>query len=229
MNPKFRYNPIFEYPEMESITEDNGKRRYLTPLGWAPSVTTILGSLPNPGIDAWKARVGPEEAKRVSEEATIIGKSLHDRLERYVKGETEIPPETDLDRMAFRMFTSMKMFGLNRLEEVWAVEAPLHCYDLYAGRTDLLGVYNGVGSIIDYKNSRRKKTAEYVHHYKLQTAAYAASHECMFDFPIHQGVILVAVRPDRAGRSEIQKFIIERDEMDQLKQEWFRILDAFHS
>src|SRR4051812_32713682 len=52
-----------------------------------PSVTTIISqTLPNPGITAWKLRVGEEEAQRVSKEATDWGTGIHALVEAVNRG-----------------------------------------------------------------------------------------------------------------------------------------------
>ena len=76
------------YSDLESITNPNGKRQYLTPDGNSyPSITTILSSKGNPAIEAWKKRVGEAEAARISKVATTIGNALHDNSEKYLKNE----------------------------------------------------------------------------------------------------------------------------------------------
>ena len=64
-------------------------------------------------------------------------------------------------------------------------------YLLYAGTTDLVGVYNGKPSIIDYKQTNKPKKTEWIHDYFIQCAAYAAAHNELFGTDIKQIIILM--------------------------------------
>ena len=55
-----------DYEDLEVENGANG-RKYLSPDGHKfPSITTVLGVLSRASIAAWRARVGEEEANRVS-------------------------------------------------------------------------------------------------------------------------------------------------------------------
>ena len=45
--------------------------------------------------------------------------------------------------------------GLGDLEEVWGTEVTLYYPGLYAGATDVVGIYNGRESIIDFKQDKQ--------------------------------------------------------------------------
>ena len=234
MNPRFKYADAIPYPEMESHTADDGSRVYYTPSGSAPSVTTILSTLPHPGLDEWRERVGEEEAARVSKEATDIGSAMHDMLEAYVRDvpwEGELTPEA---KTAKKMFAAVRMMGLRNLSEVWGIEVPLHYENLYAGRTDLVGVYNKHLSIIDYKTAKYFKKAEWIEDYKLQTAAYAVAHDWMF--PTHeitQAVLLLGTRPSGAPYNvppKCQIVVIDAEELEAWKDRWvYDVLDGYYA
>ena len=69
--------------ELEAKTTESG-RLYYTPSGKAyPSVTTVLGSMNKDAIDAWRERVGEEEANKVSGRASRRGEALHLACEKY--------------------------------------------------------------------------------------------------------------------------------------------------
>ena len=232
MPSRFKYADAIPYPEMDSHTSVDGSRVYYTPAGEAPSVTTILSTLPQPGLDEWRLRVGEEEAARVSKEATDIGSAMHDMLECYVrdtKWEGESTPET---KIAKKMFAAVRMMGLRGLQEVWGIEVPLHYENLYAGRTDLVGVYNGHLSIIDYKTAKYFKKAEWMHEYYLQTAAYAIAHEWMFpDHEITQAVLLLGTRPSGEPYNvppKCQIVTIPTHQLERSKDEWVDVLDGYY-
>ena len=232
MPARFKYNDAIPYPERESLTADDGKRLYYTPAGNAPSVTTILSTLPNPGLDEWRERVGEEEARRVSKEATDIGSAMHDMLESYV---SDVPFEAKgipEEKIATKMFRAVRMLGLRHLSEVWGVEVALHYEALFAGRTDLVGVYKGKPSIIDYKTAKYFKKDEWIHEYFLQTAAYAIAHDWMFpDFKITQAVLLLGTRPNPEYQvpPKCQVVIVDTDKLEQHKDEWIEVLEGYYA
>ena len=51
------------------------------------SVTTVLSILSEDSIRAWRARVGEEEANRISKQASTRGSKVHDMIEQYIIGE----------------------------------------------------------------------------------------------------------------------------------------------
>ena len=65
----FDLSETYSGHDMPTTTVD-GKRHYTTPNGDRyPSVTTVLSSMSAEGIAAWRARVGTEEANRISTQA----------------------------------------------------------------------------------------------------------------------------------------------------------------
>ena len=64
----------------------------------------------------------------------------------------------------------------------------------YAGTTDMIGLYNGRPTIIDFKQTNRPKKREWVQDYLMQLSAYALAHNKLFDTEIDQGVILMCSR-----------------------------------
>ena len=49
-----------------------------------PSITTVLGSLPKPGLDQWRKNVGEEAAKWEMNRAARRGKATHTLVENYL-------------------------------------------------------------------------------------------------------------------------------------------------
>ncbi len=232
MKARFKYSDAVPYPEMESHTADNGSRVYFTPAGRAPSVTTILSTLPHPGLDEWRERVGEEEAERVSKEATDIGSAMHDMLEAYVRGVEFEPKGIPEEKIAAKMFRAVRMLGLRQLSEVWGIEVPLYYESLYAGRTDLVGVYKDKPSIIDYKTAKYFKKGEWIEEYKLQTAAYAIAHDWMFpEFRMEQAVLLLGTRPNPEYHvpPKCQIVTIGTEELETWKDKWVDVLDGYYA
>ena len=81
--------------------------------------------------------------------------------------------------------------GLGDLEEVWGTEVTLYYPGLYAGPTDVVGIYNGRESIIDFKQTNKPKQREWIDDYFTQLAAYAMAHNYVYGTQIQSGIILM--------------------------------------
>ena len=178
----------FEIPEIKVI---DGKRFYVTPDGNSyPSITTILSQQENLGIEAWKAKVGEKEAKRISKESMRIGTAVHQMAEFYLSN--YIIKLKDEEKKIVDTFNRLR-FLLGNINNIIGVEIPLFS-DLLrvAGTTDCIAEYNGELSVIDFKTSRRPKKEEWIDDYYMQTFAYKLMFEEMTGIEIQQIVILVA-------------------------------------
>jgi len=104
------------------------------------------------------------------------------------------------------------------------METGLYYPELYAGTTDLVGVYNGKPSIIDYKQTNKPKKTEWIHDYFIQGAAYASAHNKVFGTDISQIVILMCSKD-----CEPQRWIINGDEFDHWTEAWWDRVTKFYS
>ncbi len=161
------------YSDLNSQTTDSG-RKYLTPEGNSyPSITTVLSAKGNPAIEAWKKRVGEEEAERISRVAREIGNALHDNSEKYLKNEMTKEDFSNLSNMDKWMFKSFKNL-LDRIDNVIALETALYSDNLkIAGRVDCIAEFDGVPAIIDFKNAKKPKKEEWIEDYFLQATFYS--------------------------------------------------------
>jgi len=200
------------YSDLESITNPNGKRQYLTPAGNSyPSITTILSSKGNPAIEAWKKRVGEAEAARISKVATTIGNALHDNSEKYLKNEMTREDIANLSNMDKWMFKSFKNL-LDRIDNVMALETALYSDNLkIAGRVDCIAEFDGVPAIIDFKNAKKPKKEEWIEDYFLQATFYSYAFYERTGTLIENIRILVCVRD-----GQIQVF--EKNVKDYIKK-----------
>jgi len=169
-------------------------RLYTTPDGKKlPSITTVLGATQDKsGLDAWRKRVGEEEANRVMAQASTRGTAVHQLAEDYVNNEED----WDKTAMPANLFTfnTIKPLLDKHLNNVWIQEAPLYSERLeVAGRVDCIAEWDGVLSIIDYKTSRRPKKKDHVEGYFIQEAAYAAMFLERTGVPIKRIVTVIAV------------------------------------
>ena len=178
----------FEIPER---VEKNGNRYYVTPDGnHYPSITSVLAQQENLGLEAWKARVGEAEAKRISQESAHIGTSVHQMAEFYLSN--YIIKLKDEDKKIVDTFNRLR-FLLGNINNIVGLEIPLFS-DLLrvAGTCDCIAEYNGQLSVIDFKTSRKPKKEEWIDDYYIQTFAYKLMFEEMTGIEIQQIVILVA-------------------------------------
>ena len=178
-----------DYEDLKVETGKNG-RKYVAPTGESyPSITTVLGVLSRAGIAAWRARVGEEEANRVSHRATTRGTAVHDLVEKYLDNEElpEVLPHITAS------LSNLKP-SLSRIGRIFAQESPLYSKHLgVAGRVDCVGEYDGVPSIIDFKTSKKIKKKEWITSYFMQAAAYAIMWEERTGMPITNLVIIMDV------------------------------------
>jgi len=178
----------FEIPER---VEKDGNRYYVTPDGnHYPSITSILAQQENLGLEAWKAKVGEKEAKRISQESARIGTAVHQMAEFYLSN--YIIKLKNEEKKIVDTFNRLR-FLLGNINNIVGVEIPLFS-DLLrvAGTTDCIAEYNGKLSVIDFKTSRRPKKEEWIDDYYMQTFAYKLMFEEMTGIEIQQIVILVA-------------------------------------
>lgn len=180
------------YKDIEADTGPGG-RFYHAPNGVTyPSITTVLSVLPKDGLIAWRARVGDAEADKIGRRAGIRGTLVHDMMETYIRtGELDTSKMMPHHKASFK---NLKSLLDGRLTEVYAQEAPLYSSHLgTAGRVDLVGRYDGVRSIIDFKTSLRLKKQEWITSYFLQTCAYSIMFEERTGIPIPGIAIIMDV------------------------------------
>jgi genome maintenance exonuclease 1 len=170
---------------------------------------------------AWKKRVGEREAQRIATESANIGTVMHRSLERHVKGETRIPGSNLIQQQAHAMANVIIENGLKDVSEVWGSEINLYYPELYAGTTDLIGVYKGAPAILDFKQARKLKKKEWVEDYFLQCTAYGIAHNKLFGTDIKSGRIFICTQ-----NNEFQTF--EVDNWNYWSDQWFRKLEEYY-
>lgn len=206
----------YNYDDIPRVPDPNtGERFYATPDGKKlPSVTTILSATKDKTfLEDWKKRVGETEAANITAQSSTAGTLMHELLEMYIKGEKWPEKGTHPVRLtAFIMAESIINDGLDKyLDEAWGLEAKLYYPGVYAGTTDLVGLWDGEPSIIDFKNTRKPKKEEWIEDYFVQLIAYGKAHNAMFGTDIKKGVILMASREDEY-LGTFQKFVLEGDD-----------------
>ena len=220
------WNKLYKYPSStRSLVE--GQRHYDVSNEKLPSVTTILSATQSDekkeSIARWKAKVGENEADRVRDQAASRGSNMHLHLERHILGSGHMDL-TDEGQVAGDMAQVIISKGLCDLSEIWGSEVVLFYPGLYAGQTDLVGVYDYENSIVDFKQSNKPKRKEWIEDYFLQLAAYAMDHNCVYESDITQGVILMCT-PDKY----FQKFQIKGKEFIKYQHKFLERLDKYYS
>lgn len=211
----------FDYKKLKRETAESGSRVYLTPAGnRVPSVTTVLsGTKDMSFLKEWKKRIGEERAKEIVTRSINYGNTVHNNLEHYILEGREPTGNVFVKHMTNQIIKK----GLINVDEVWGVEVALYNEGLYAGTTDLCGVYKGKDAIIDFKNSRSFRKEEWIQDYKLQTAAYGMAHDSMFETKINCGVVMLAVQT-----GQYQEWIIEGKDYIKACDDWVRRLDEYY-
>ena len=220
-----KWNKLYKYPESSrSLIE--GNRHYDVSNEILPSVTTILQATQSEekkaSLARWKSKVGEKEAERVKNEAASRGTAMHKFLEYYVQNQ-KLLDLTDEGREASSMGQAIIDNSFKEIEEVWGSEVTLFYPGLYAGQTDLCGIYTGRESIIDFKQTNKPKKREWIEDYFIQSAAYAMAHDVIYSTCIDQGVILMCSKD-----GFFQKFISTGKEFTKYKHKFLEKVDQFY-
>lgn len=209
-------NKRFEYPTVQRVTAADGKRFYVDPTTDQPlpSVTTILDQTADKGfLIEWEARVGKKKADQIREEAAGLGTLLHTHMECHIQG-IQRPGGNNLVRLlATRMANQIIEKAMPRVTEVWGVEIPLWFPGLYAGTTDLVGLFDGEPAIMDYKTTKKMKSRDKIPDYFDQTVAYGLAHNEIFGTKIRKGVIFMVSR-----ELEYETYVLEGADYDRHEQ-----------
>ncbi len=191
----------------------------MTPDGFAvASVTTILDATKDKThLHAWRKRIGEQKATEITTEAAGVGTRMHKYLEDYI--DTAVwpsPGSNPYAQQAHKMAEQIKQHALSNVDEIWGSEVNLYVPQMYAGTTDLVGVYKGNPSIMDFKQSNKPKKVEWIEDYFLQLVAYAEAHNEMHGTNICEGHVFICTRD-----CEYQQFDIWPAEYEEWRKEWY--------
>ena len=221
-----KWNKLYHYPPSSRSTTD-GIRTYDVGNEKLPSVTTILQATQSEEkrrkLAEWRAIKGKIEADRIKKQSASRGSNMHLHLEKHILGQGHLDL-TEEGKTAKSMADTVIDKGLGDLQEIWGSEVTLWYPGLYAGATDLVGVYDYEESIVDFKQSNKPKRKEWIEDYFLQLAAYAMAHNQIYDTGIRQGVILMCT-PD----NYFQKFQIKGKEFKNFTYKFLERLDKYYN
>ena len=167
------------------------------------------------GLERWRKKVGMKEANRIVNYSIDVGKLMHEYLERSVKKFSNYqylnqPPMVSANRrdnapFAVELGEIILEKGLkDKLEEVWGIENKLYFAEHFKGIVDLVGVYEGQPSIIDFKQKRSPQKKEYILDYLTQMACYGMAYNWMYKTNIRQGVLLIVTHEKKFQRYILQ-------------------------
>ena len=178
------------YDDLVADTRETG-RVYVAPDGSSyPSVTTVLSILGEDSIRAWRARVGEEEANKISHRASSRGTAVHSIVERYLRNEDT---SDNLPHIK-QSLANLRPILDKSIGKIFGLETALYSRHLgMAGRCDCIAEFDGVPSIIDFKTSRYPKQKEKISNYFAQASAYAIMFEERTGLAIPNTVIVMDV------------------------------------
>jgi len=216
----------FYYPTsfIRSDTEGKGRTYDVKDQISLASVTTILGDTKDkPFLKGWKRRVGKEKAKKIVEEASKRGTSMHKIIEGWVSGQQHLDL-TPIGQNAHSMAKQIIKNGLEgRLEGYYGIEALMYYPELYAGSADLVGLHEGEIAIIDFKQTNKPKREEWIEDYFLQLSAYAMAHDYVYGTSIDKAVIMMC-----SVDNYYQEWIISGAQLKHYKHEFLRRVDQYY-
>jgi hypothetical protein len=226
---QIKYNPLYNYIKLNRKDTEQG-RRYLIPDGsMVASVTTILDKTKSEqskqSLQKWRNRVGEAQATEITKSAASRGTSMHKQLENWLlHGDLKTGGNLVHQTASKMAQVIIDQYLVNQLSEYWAIEASLYYTGLYAGTTDMAGLYNGRPSIIDFKQTNKPKKTEWIEDYFLQGAAYASAHNHLFETEIDQIVILMC-----SQNCEPQRWIATGNEFKHWQNKWYDRVEQFYS
>jgi genome maintenance exonuclease 1 len=178
------------YDDLVAETTPTG-RKYVDPDGNTyPSITTVLSILSEEAIQAWRERVGAEEANKISHKASTRGTAVHTIIEDYLNGKDTTKHLPHIRQS----LANVRPILDNRIGKIFGIETPLYSKHLgLAGRCDCVAEFDGVPSIVDWKTSKRVKKHENISNYFAQMSAYAIMWEERTGMPITNTVVVMDV------------------------------------
>jgi len=223
-----KWNKQFKYPSSTRALI-NGARYYEINNKKLPSVTEIIKSTQSEdkrqSLKQWRDRIGDAEADKIMTISSDRGTAMHKHIEEHLVGQKYLNIEASTNE-AYLMAEKIIHDGLCSLDELWGCEVTLSYPDLYAGTADACGIYDGIQSIIDFKQSNKPKKRQWIEDYFIQLAAYAMAHNIEYSTNISQGIILMCTPPPQIM---FQKFVIDGDEFKNYQDKFLEKVNQFNS
>ena len=218
---------IYDGPVWPELTTSNalGMRWYEVPGGEKyPSITSVLGKRPDKqkGLQEWRDRVGEHEANKIARKGANRGTAFHNIVEDFLTLDRE-PFEYKLENdhksrnlLAWAMFGQAKVWIEESVGDIFLMEQSMYSarYKV-AGRCDLIAMFDGVPTVVDWKTAAIMKRDEWNEDYYVQCAAYASMYS---DYTGDQIDDLAIVMVDEAGevavfKKKVSDYLPQLDEM----------------
>lgn len=196
---------IIQIPKI-ILDESKYTHIYLTPDGKRlRSVTTMINKTRSKEnkkkLDDWRQREGEQVANYIMTTSGDIGTQTHALNENYVRMGNNCDNYSLLAQAHHEKFIPY----LNKIDVIYGIEAKLFSTQMsLAGTADLIALYDGKLSIIDYKTKRSKQKVEWIGDYFLQTVIYGKMWEEITGMKVNQLVILVS-----SEQNTMQEFIAD--------------------
>lgn len=180
---------LIDYPRVNI----DGRRHYQISHRCYPSITSVLSYTSDKSyLKEWRNRIGDDAADKIVNNSAKRGTNMHQMCEDYLNNN---PLSTKMPD-ALELFYSLKPL-LNRINNIHCQEKSLYSHKIkIAGSVDCIGEFDGILSVIDFKNSRKTKKEEDIYDYFLQATFYALAYQEMTGTIIDQIVIIIAVEND---------------------------------
>ena len=152
------------------------------------SITSVTSWINREIFRAWRAKVGNEQADKVTKAATSRGTDMHTLAENYLLNK-DLPSVQPLSEFLFKQSKPK----LDLIDNIHAIEKPLYSLKLgVAGTVDCIAEYEGELAVIDFKTSKKPKPRKWIDHYFVQCAAYACMLYEMKEIPVKKFVIIMS-------------------------------------
>ena len=152
------------------------------------SITSVTSWINREIFRAWRAKVGNEEADKITKAATSRGTDMHTLAENYLLNK-DLPSVQTLSDFLFKQAKPK----LNLIDNIHAIEQPLYSLKLgVAGTVDCIADYEDELAVIDFKTSKKPKPRKWIDHYFVQCAAYACMLYEMKEISVKKFVIIMS-------------------------------------
>ena len=220
-------NTEINWPELVVHTH-KGMRFYETPDGNKyPSITTVLGKQPGKqkGLQAWRQRIGEEQARIVSGKAARRGTAFHNICEDYLNGMDDITHHKEKNFLAWCMFGEMKSHLDEKINKVVLQEQSMYSpkYKV-AGRCDFIGVYKDTLAVVDFKTTTTPKKEEWIEDYFVQCSAYASMYEEHTGETI-EDIVIMMVAEDGQVQIYEKKAADYLPKLEEMMEEFYKTIE----
>ena len=212
----------YRYQLAQQFNPPQGDRYYTpldTPEPQFPSITGVLGADPNSRskLQAWRMRIGEEEAEEITKKSSELGTQVHEALEKLVLNQEVAEAELG---QGLPYYQGLKKHLTHYVDKLYAAELMQFSHELQiAGQVDLICDWEGQLVVVDHKNWK-KVYPDKISKAILQTAFHAICfHEANGCWP--EVLICTVGRPN--GRGEVHAYRLTEALIDKARREITRL------